>query len=236
MYNRLMPWTGLELNDVAAARGGRQVLCDVSCRLWAGSVTAVVGDNGAGKSTLIEVLAGVLPHTGSIVGVPPRIALVVQRVNASGRLPLTVRATVAMGLWPQRGLVGRLRAHDRQRIDRALASVGMGTCADRPLDTLSGGQRQRVLVAQGLVQNAPLVLLDEPTAAADDLSRDSIDAALRRLATGGRAVVLATHDRISLGRADHALLLHDGQVIAAGSPREVADVHAKRASAALALG
>lgn len=227
---------GIELDRVGAHRGTAVVLADVSCALPAGAVTALVGDNGSGKSTLLELLAGVLPHDGEVVGAPERRALVVQRTDLGDRLPLTVRATVAMGLWRERGLLGRLRAADRARVDAALDVVGMRSLADRALAGLSGGQRQRALVAQGLVQHAPLTLLDEPTASADAASRDRIDAAMRALADAGSTVVVATHDRASLARADHAVLLDRGRVRASGSPAEVATMQARMAAEALALG
>jgi len=226
----------IALDHVHALRGGRAALADVSCTLPEGSVTALVGDNGSGKSTLLEVLAGVLPFVGDASGLPDRRALVVQRTDLGDRLPLTVRATVAMGLWRERGLMGRLRRDDRARIDEALEVVGMLSFADRPIAALSGGQRQRALVAQGLVQAAPLTLLDEPTASADAASRDRIDAAMRALADDGATVVVATHDRTSLARADHAVLLERGRVLAAGTPAAVADVQARMAVEALALG
>lgn len=110
----------------------------------------------------------------------------------------------------------------------------MAELAERQLSTMSGGQRQRVLVAQGIVQRAPLLLLDEPAAAADAEARDRIDAALAAAAAEGAVVVVATHDRASLARADRALLLEHGRVVAAGSARAVAEAHAARAAAALA--
>lgn len=226
----------IDLSHVHARRGAHPALVDVTASLPTAAVTALVGDNGSGKSTLLEVLAGVLPQDGDIAGLPERRALVVQRTDLGDRLPLTVRAAVAMGLWRERRLLGRLRAADRARIDAALDVVGMRDNAARPLAALSGGQRQRVLVAQGIVQAAPLTLLDEPTASADAASRDRIDAAMRSLADAGSTVVVATHDRASLARADHALLLERGRVVAAGSPAEVADEQARRAAAALALG
>ena len=223
------------LESVSAERGRRRVLHEVDVRLSPGTVVAVVGDNGSGKSTLLEVLAGVLPHEGRIDGLPERRALVVQRTGATDLLPLTVRDTVAMGLWCERGALGRLRRQDRRRVAEALEVVGMAGHTRRRLESLSGGQRQRVLVAQGLVQRAPLTVLDEPTASADVASRDRIDAALRMLADDGHCVVVATHDRTSLARADHALLLEGGRLVAHGVPHVVAHEQARRAAAALTL-
>lgn len=225
----------LTLDRVVAHRDGHRALDGISLVLPAASVTALVGDNGSGKSTLLEVLAGVLAFDGATAGLPERRALVVQRTDLAERLPMTARAAVAMGLWRERGLLRRLRPEDRARVDAALDVVGMRALAGRQLAALSGGQRQRVLVAQGLVQDAPLTLLDEPTASADAASRDRIDAAMRALAERGSTVVVATHDRASLARADHAVLLERGRVVAEGAPADVAAEQARRAAAALTL-
>ncbi|MFC7431485.1 MULTISPECIES: metal ABC transporter ATP-binding protein [unclassified Agrococcus] len=225
----------LVLDRIVAHRDGHPALVDVSLTLPAARVTALVGDNGSGKSTMLEVLAGVLAHDGAIDGLPERRALVVQRTDLAERLPMTARAAVAMGLWRERGPLRRLTRDDRARVDAALDVVGMRALASRQLAALSGGQRQRVLVAQGLVQDAPLTLLDEPTASADAASRDRIDAAMRALAERGSTVIVATHDRASLARADHAVLLERGRVVAEGVPEEVAAEQVRRAAAALAL-
>lgn len=218
-------------------RAGRLALDDVDCTLLAGTVTAVVGGNGSGKSTLLEALAGLLPTSeGRIDGLPAARALVVQRSEADDRVPLRARQVVTMGLWRERGALGRIGRRDRARVLAALDEVGAADLAERPLASLSGGQRQRVLVAQGLVQRAPLLLLDEPAAAADAAARDRIDAALATAAGRGAAVVVATHDRSSLARADRALLLDRGRVVVEGSPAAAAAAQAELAAAALALG
>ncbi|GEK80465.1 metal ABC transporter ATP-binding protein [Agrococcus baldri] len=225
----------IRLHELSARRGGALALDRVTCALPAGAVTAIVGGNGSGKSTMLEVLAGVLePSGGRVDGLPASRALVVQRSESDDRLPLTGRQAVAMGLWRERGLLAPLGADGRRRIDAALAAVGMEGLAERQLPAMSGGQRQRVLVAQGLVQRAPLLLLDEPAAAADAEGRDRIDEALAAAAAVGATVVLATHDRESLARADRAILLERGRLVAEGAPEEVAREQAARAAASLA--
>ncbi|WP_072314704.1 ATP-binding cassette domain-containing protein [Agrococcus sp. Marseille-P2731] len=225
----------IRVHALSAARGDALALDAVTCDLPAGAVTAIVGGNGSGKSTLLEVLAGLLePTAGEVTGLPDDRALVLQRTEGGDRLPLTARQAVEMGLWRERGLLGRIGAEGRRRVTAALRAVDMEGSAERQLSGMSGGQRQRVLVAQGLVQRAPLLLLDEPAAAADAEARDRIDAAIAEAAAAGATVVLATHDRSSLARADHAILLERGRLIATGSPSEVADAQAARAAAALA--
>lgn len=223
------------VTDLVVRRGDAIALDALDCELHAGRVTAVVGGNGSGKSTLLEVLAGVLaPARGTLAGLPDARALVVQRTGGDDRLPLSGRQAVEMGLWRELGALRRIGRHGRGRVDAALDAVGMRAEAHRQLGAMSGGQRQRVLVAQGLVQDAPLLLLDEPAAAADVEARDRIDAALAARAAAGAIVVVATHDRVSLARADHALLLERGRLVASGPPDEVAAAQADRASAALA--
>ncbi|ROR65555.1 metal ABC transporter ATP-binding protein [Agrococcus jenensis] len=227
--------TGIRVTDLVVRRGDVTALDALDCELPAGVVTAVVGGNGSGKSTLLEVLAGIVaPTTGAMAGLPDARALVVQRTGGDDRLPLTGRQAVEMGLWRELGPLRRVGPHGRRRVDAALDAVGMRGEAHRQLGAMSGGQRQRVLVAQGLVQDAPLLLLDEPAAAADVDARDRIDAALAERAWQGAVVVVATHDRASLARADRALLLDRGRLVAAGSPAEVAVAQAARAAAALA--
>ncbi|WP_413317651.1 ATP-binding cassette domain-containing protein [Agrococcus sp. 1P02AA] len=225
----------IRVHGLSAARGDALALDAVTCELHAGAVTAIVGGNGSGKSTLLEVLAGLLePTAGEVTGLPADRALVLQRTDGGDRLPLTARQAVEMGLWRQRGLLGRIGADGRRRVAAALRAVDMEGSAERQLTGMSGGQRQRVLVAQGLVRRAPLLLLDEPAAAADAEARDRIDAAIAEAAAAGATVVIATHDRSSLARADRAILLERGRLIAAGSPSAVADAQASRAAAALA--
>lgn len=232
---RSFPSTGIRIEHVRVRRGDAIAVDDLDATLPAGAVTAIVGGNGSGKSTLIEALAGLLPlAAGRIEGLPTARALVVQRTEGGERLPLTGRQAVAMGLWRERGLLRRIGAAGRARVAEALDAVGMAAIADRQLASMSGGERQRILVAQGLVQDAPLLLLDEPAAAADAEARDRIDAALRWSAARGAVVVVATHDRSSLARADRAILLERGRLIAEGSPVEVAEVQASHAAAALA--
>jgi zinc/manganese transport system ATP-binding protein len=182
-------------------------------------VTAVLGPNGAGKSTLLDVLAGVLaPSSGGVERIVGRPAYVVQRSAAPDTLPISVRATVAMGRWASRGPWRRLTARDRAVVEDCMCRLGVQDLADRPLGRLSGGQRQRVLVAQGLAQASDLLLLDEPAAGLDPQARGYIDEVLARAAADGVTVVTVTHDPAAAARADHCLLLRDGRLVAEGPP------------------
>lgn len=199
----------VRLVGVSARRGEREVIRDLSASFAPGTVTALMGPNGSGKSTLLEVLAGVLPPSGGRVeGVAAgRVAFVPQRAEVSAHLPVTVRDVVSMGRWRTRGLLRPLRRVDRDVVDRVIELLGLSSFRDRPLDTLSGGQRQRALVAQGLASEAPLLLLDEPTAGVDAESAVAIDRALHASAAQGSVVVHATHERSAPESADDVLVL-----------------------------
>ncbi len=189
------------------------------------AVTALVGPNGAGKTTLLHTLAGLLPARSGRLAVPAAerrggVAYVLQGTRVGAHLPLSVRETVTMGRYAAAGPVRRLRDEDRDAIDGAIEALGLQDLARRPLHQLSGGQRQRAFVAQGLAQEAELLLLDEPVTGLDLVSRQHILEAIAGQKEAGRAVVVSTHDLGDANEADHLLLLA-GRVVASGPPAEV---------------
>jgi ABC-type Mn2+/Zn2+ transport system ATPase subunit len=205
--------------------GRRRVLARVSLECARGEILGLLGPNGSGKSTLLHAIAGLLePAAGElqVFGRPPaearrRIAYVLQAQHAPEHLPVTVREVVALGRAPIRGPVRRLRSDDRRAVDAAIERVELGALAGRHLSDLSGGERQRAFVAQGLAQEADLLLLDEPTAGLDVASTEQIRAVLAAEREAGRAVVVATHDLEDAAVSDHVVLLA-GRVVAAGPP------------------
>jgi zinc/manganese transport system ATP-binding protein len=221
---------GLLIRDLVAAHGRHTVLHGITAHVPRARVTAVVGPNGAGKSTLLDVIAGVhKPAAGSLHRTGDRRpAYVVQRSAAPDTLPITVRTTVEMGRWSRRGPWRRLTPHDRAVVDDCMARLDIRQLADRPLAALSGGQRQRTLVAQGLAQESDLLLLDEPAAGLDLEARRRIDEALNEAAASGVTVLRVTHDLAVAQQADHCLLLHDGRLVAHGTPADVLTAEAVR--------
>jgi len=164
----------------------------------AGSLLAVVGPNGAGKSTLFKGIVGALrPLAGRVRldGVRRgEIAYLPQQAQIDRSFPIPVLDVVAMGLWRGIGLFGGLGAQGRRRAQDALAAVGLGGFERRPLVALSGGQLQRVLFARLLVQDAPVILLDEPFTAIDaKTARDLLDL-VHRWHGERRTVVAILHD------------------------------------------
>ncbi len=198
----------LEARGLVVRRGDRTVLDGLDVGFPAGVVTALTGPNGSGKSTLLDALAGVVtPSAGAVTGLPAGgVAYVTQAVPPSA-LPLTVRATVAMGRWRGRPWWRPLGRDDRRVVDDQLDRMRIADLAERPLDECSGGQRQRTLVALGLAQRAPVLLVDEPTAGVDVESAAVVVAALADEARAGVVVVHAAHDPVAVAAADRVVRL-----------------------------
>lgn len=159
----------LIFRDLSLGYNGQVAVEQLSGTVRTGSLTAVVGANGSGKSTLMKGIAGILaPMGGSFMrDSRSRLAYLPQKSELDTSFPARVIDLVSLGLWPRRGLLGRHRAEDHQAITDALRAVGLEDFEKRPLDSLSGGQLQRTLFARVLVQDADLILLDEPFNAID---------------------------------------------------------------------
>jgi zinc/manganese transport system ATP-binding protein len=190
-----------------------------------GALIAVVGPNGAGKSTLFKAIAGMLkPLAGSITreAVDSRgTAYLPQAPDIDRSFPIGVYDMVAMGLWRSRGVFGGLTAKDHNAIAAAIAAVGLSGFERRPIGTLSGGQMQRMLFARLVVQDARLILLDEPFAAIDARTSAELLNLVQRWHREQRTVLAALHD-VDLVRAifPEALLLAR-EPVAWGPTREV---------------
>ncbi|MGX5210945.1 zinc ABC transporter ATP-binding protein AztA [Streptomyces violaceus] len=213
----------VHFTGLSAGYPGRTVLHQLDADIPALAITALVGPNGSGKSTLLGVLAGVIrPTSGELRHVgnrPP--AFVPQRGAVGDALPLTVRQTVEMGRWGERGPWRRLTRQDHATVDRTMERLGITGLATRQLGELSGGQRQRALIAQGLAQESDLLLLDEPTTGLDPEARDRIASLLAELVADGVTVVQATHDLEAARSADACLLLSDGHLAGHGDPEQL---------------
>lgn len=215
----LLSATGLSLGyrDVSVVR-------DVSFALAPGDVLAVVGHNGSGKSTLIKTLLGALPPlAGELTwpeGRPDTIAYLGQRTEFDNRVPIRVKDLAAMGAWSGLGFFGRIDSVCRSKISSALERTGTAEIADMPLHQLSAGQLQRALFARTMVQDAPLILLDEPFTAVDQTTEAALLTLIDDWASEGRAVILVLHDLSAvLQHCTSALLLGDGRALF-GPPRE----------------
>ncbi|MBX6394702.1 MAG: metal ABC transporter ATP-binding protein [Alicyclobacillaceae bacterium] len=194
----------IRLKDVHAAYQREPVLTEVTAEVKPGERIAVVGPNGAGKSTLIKVLLGLVPHVVGYVeavgervvpGRPPsRVAYVPQSQVVGLEMPVTVWDVVAMGRIRKGRWGWRMSRQDRDAVEEALEAVGMIDKRHLLFGALSGGQRQRVLIARALVRQAPLLLLDEPSAGLDAPTEDLVESLMSRLQRNGVAMVQVTHD------------------------------------------
>ncbi|MEM6492443.1 MAG: metal ABC transporter ATP-binding protein [Pseudomonadota bacterium] len=199
------------------------VLRDVGFSLDAGDILAVVGHNGSGKTTLVKTLLGVLPALGGrfdwAAGARPKIAYLGQMTEFDRRFPIRVRDLAAMGAWRGLGWRGMIGPDRRALIDAALDQTGVAAIADHPIHEISSGQLQRALFARTIVQDAPLILLDEPFSAVDQTTEAALLSLLSGWREEGRAIVVVLHDLSAvLQYATSALLLGDGRA-RFGSPR-----------------
>jgi ABC-type Mn2+/Zn2+ transport system ATPase subunit len=215
------------LRDVEVVRGDRVAL-SVGCLDIGPGLTTLVGANGSGKTTLLHLLTGLIPARRgevSVLGQRPAearrsVAYVLQTHGSADHLPVTAREVVALGRAPSLGPVRRLRAADRDRVTDAMERMEVTDLAHRHLADMSGGQRQRVLIAQGLAQDADVLLLDEPVAGLDLASIDAIRREIEVERAAGRTVIVATHDLGEAARSDHVVLLA-GRIVADGPPSDV---------------
>ncbi len=220
----------------AAARGasvrlaGRTVVDGVELSVAAGEVLALVGPNGAGKSTLLAALAADLPLSGGEIDIAGRAAhtwtpreLATRRAvlpqAAALAFPFTVEEVVRMGRAPWTGTPRE--DEDEAAVAEAMAATEVTGFAGRPLSALSGGERARVALARVLAQRAPLLLLDEPTAALDLRHQELVLALCRERAAAGDAVAVVLHDLgLAAAYADRVAVLADGRLTAHGPPAE----------------
>lgn len=214
----------VRLENVTLGYDRHPAVHHVSAALPAGSLTALVGPNGAGKSTLLKAIAGRMrPATGRILGVAPRrdVALLPQRSQIDCSFPLDVEDVVAMGLWREIGAFGAVRAAHRARVRQALAAVGLTGFEKRSIGALSGGQLQRVLFARLLLQDAALILLDEPFAAVDRRTVEDLLALIEGWHRDGRTVLVVLHDLEVVRRVFPRTLLIARELIAEGRTADV---------------
>ncbi|MFE6727128.1 heme ABC transporter ATP-binding protein [Streptomyces californicus] len=221
----------VEAVGLSVRLGGRQVLDSVDLTAHAGEVVALVGPNGAGKSTLLAALAADLPAGSGEVRVDgrstadwsaPELALrrSVLPQSAALSFPFPVEDVVRMGRAPWAGT--EREDEDDAAVAAAMAATEVTRFAGRPFSALSGGEKARVALARVLAQRAPLMLLDEPTAALDLRHQELVLRICRERAAAGDAVVVVLHDLgLAAAYADRAAVLHEGRIAELGPPEQV---------------
>lgn len=221
----------IAVEGLTVLRDGCPVLHEVGLSAGEGAWVAVIGPNGAGKSTLLQAIVGLLPSTGTIrldgrEGLRGRArARAVAYAPQNPVLPgeLTVFDYTLLGRSPYIPYLGRESAKDREIAGRALRRLGLEGFAERRLGRMSGGERQRVVLARALAQQAPVLLLDEPTTALDLGHQQQVLELLDELRRAeGLTVVTTLHDLGTAGQyADELVLISAGRVAASGPPAEV---------------
>ena len=209
--------TQLTLKNVTLGYDRHPAVHHLNGEVTSGALVAVIGPNGAGKSTLFRGLAGILkPLAGSIDlgGLDARdIAYLPQTADIDRSFPISVYDFVGTGLWRSTGFFGGLGKGARDKIAHALAAVGLNGFENRPIGTLSGGQMQRMLFARVLLQDARLIVLDEPFNAIDARTSADLLDLVRRWHAEKRTVLAALHDmELVRSHFPEALLLARGPV------------------------
>lgn len=223
MQTTMLPM--IRLDNLTLGYDRHPAVHHLSGEIPAGALVAVVGPNGAGKSTLLKGLAGELrPIGGRIVlaDLPPGgLAYMPQRGEIDHSFPISVFEVVAMGLWHEIGAFGGLSPKQRERVRAALAAVGMSGFESRPIGSLSGGQLQRARFARLMLQDAPLILLDEPFAAIDSRTVDDLVALILGWHAEGRTILTVVHDLEQVRRHFPTALLLSREPVAFGPTAQV---------------
>lgn len=212
----------VRLSRASIGYGDRPVVHDLDFELSAGEVVAVLGANGSGKSTLVKGVLGlarILSGSVELFGVPAgdfkdrsRLGYVPQRHTAGGTVPATVREVVSSGRLPRTGPLGRLRAADREAVDRALDVVRLADRARSSVAELSGGQQRRVLIARALAAEPDVLVMDEPTAGVDASNQQTLALTLQRLVAERVTLLIVSHEiGPMVPLVTRAVVLHEGR-------------------------
>ncbi len=213
----------LRFDDLTLGYDNHPAVHHLNGALAHGSLTAVVGPNGSGKSTLLKGIVGAIkPMAGGIEHHSGcRMAYLPQHSEIDRHFPARVFDLVALGLWPKRGMLKRFTPSDEEAIEKALAAVGLEGFRERPIDTLSGGQLQRTLFARVLLQDADLILLDEPFNAIDQRTLSDLVELIHVWHGEKRTVVVVLHDLELVRNHFPETLLLARQPVAWGQTKEV---------------
>jgi zinc/manganese transport system ATP-binding protein len=210
----------ITLHNLSVHYGNRHALQDVSGTFHQGSLTAVAGPNGSGKSTLLKVIAGVIrPDSGSIElhqGKNKAMAYLPQTAHMQRDFPISVEEVVVTGFYPKLGEWKPIGRSHRDLAGKALREVGLSGYEDRQISELSGGEFQRTLFARVIVQDSPIILLDEPFTAVDAETTARLIRLLLKWHQEGRTVICVLHDLLLIQKYFPESMVLQGKCLGSG--------------------
>ena len=222
----------IEATNLRVNIGAQPVLQGLDLAIKPGTQVGLIGPNGSGKTTLLRAIGGLLPYSGSLAfqgrqvrdwrprPMARRLAFVRQSTPIS--FDFTVREIVLLGRSPHKSFLERDTRTDHSMVERALERVDLAGFAGRSIHSLSGGERRRAFLAQALVQEADLLMLDEPTTHLDVHHQFRFLHLVRGIVETGRTTIVVFHDiELAARFSDILLVLRDGKVAASGKPSEI---------------
>lgn len=224
----------LKLNHISSGYHQTCVIHDINLSFEQGKIYTIVGKNGCGKSTLLKACAGILPLFSGKIFLDNQDLTQYSSIDRAKKLTylsqfrtlpnITAGRLLEHGRFPHLGHPGKLGLADRQSIDRVIDLMNLRDLCDKPLPALSGGECQRVFLAMKLVQDTPILLLDEPTTYMDIEYQLFFLDLLTALKEEGRTIVLVLHDLSqALHYSDLILVMDEGRVIQTGTPKEFSE-------------
>jgi len=224
----------IEIENLSLNIGEKRILDSVSLQIFKGDYLSIIGPNGAGKTSLLKCIMRIAPGiqgTIRVQGIPisklnqKKLARMISYVpQANGRIfPFTVEEFVMLGRYPYVNLMTSFTAHDRAAVQQALEITGLTAYASRLMTTLSGGERQIAFIAAALAQEAPIMLLDEPTTFLDPKHEAEINSILTRLNRDlGMTIVTVTHDiNMAVLQGQRVVILKQGKIVYVGEASRI---------------
>ena len=188
----------ITLHNLTVGYQGKPLIKPISGQFESGSLTAIMGANGTGKSTLLKTLCGLLPPiAGDLALSRPRkklLSWLPQQSDIDRTFPITVSDVVAMGCWPHKGILSSIKRDDMAKIANAMEHVGIIDLANYTINQLSGGQFQRMLFARLLVQDSPVMMMDEPFTGIDSQTQETLLNLICELHQQGKTIITVLHN------------------------------------------
>ncbi len=222
----------VEIKDVSSGYGKHEVLHGISFTAEKGKITTVIGSNGCGKSTLLKTIVGLLPLTGGCISIDGISADQLTRAETAKRIAylpqnknipdISVGRLVLHGRFPYLSYPRKYRRTDVEIAEHAMEQMEISDLAEKQMYELSGGMRQKAYIAMALAQQAPVIIMDEPTAYLDIGRQIKFAEMIKTLAEGGKTIILVLHDILfAVKISDSIVCLRDGTAAKCGTPDEI---------------